>query len=401
MDSENLDQLLGEVTRRGGGLVLNNGEKPAAVVLSVDKYYQLLQGVPVLESALTTANMEQINQSKPSVLVTGGAGYIGAHVVRMLQKNGYTVGIIDNLSTGRRDHIPDGTTFFEGDVRDSAFLKHVFAEFPCQAVVHMAASLEVQESVEQPSPYAQNNIGSTMQLLASMHEAGVQNIVFSSTAAVYGEQETMPIAETAQAAPNNPYGHSKLIAEKIIKYYAQWAGMRATVLRYFNVCGTEPGWGIHDTHKNSHLIPIILEVANHEREKIIVNGGDYETHDGSCVRDYIHVSDIARAHVLAVERNTGDMFRVYNVGTGHGVSVKEMISSASEVTGRMVPMEIGPRRPGDAAITIADNKRITKELGFKAESSSLETIFQTSWDALRGAAAPEASTDSVSEQAPA
>lgn len=383
MDTHILQELLLEVEARGGGLVLNNGDNPQAVVLSVGKYYQLLQGVPVMGTDLNNATTGEQNSSNGTVLVTGGAGYIGAHVVRTLLEAGRKVVVVDNLSTGLREHLSEGVPFHEGNVGDINFLRGVFKEHAIDAVIHLAASLEVQESVEQPVPYLHNNTVVTLQLLTAMSEANVKTIVFSSTAAVYGEQAIIPISETAAPQPNNPYGHSKLLAEGVLRYFSEWRGFTVTALRYFNVCGTHPEWGIVDTHKNSHLIPVILEVALGVRDKMVVNGGDYDTSDGSCVRDYIHVWDIARAHVAALGRSATEKYKTYNVATGHGVSVKDMISTASEITGRMIPMEIGPRRPGDAAITIADNKLITKELGFKPEHSDLETIFKTSWDSVK------------------
>lgn len=378
MFTEYLSELLEEVEKRGGGMVLNSGEKPAAVVLSVEKYNQLLGGGE--EWVFKSASLNLDGGVSEKILVTGGAGYIGGHVVRNLLIHGYEVVILDNLSTGKPEHIPSGVTFIEGSVLDINLLRDIFAQHKIDAVIHLAASLEVLESVEKPVEYFENNVVATNCLLNAMHEAGVKKIVFSSTAAVYGPQVTIPIPETAPCGPVSPYGYSKLLAEGVLKYYSEFCDFSVTVLRFFNVCGTHPEWGVTDTHKNSHLIPIVLEVANGSREKIVINGHDYETFDGTPVRDYVHVLDIAEAHRLAVKNPMSKpSFRIFNVGTSKGFSVTEIITAAAEVTGRMIPMEFGPRRSGDDAITVADNKKITGELGFGAKFSDLENIIKTSW----------------------
>lgn len=385
MNKEYLEELLGEVSKRGGGLVLNSGENPEAVVLSIEKYYQLLQGgLEPVSNMLTSSRVEEkvLPTKIRTVLVTGGAGYIGSHVVRLLLAENYTPIVLDNLSTGKREYLVDGVTFYEGNTQDAVLLKRIFSEHAVEAVIHLAASLEVAESVEFPEKYIQNNVGGTLALLIAMSEAEIKTIVFSSTAAVYGNQDKVPIHEDAICEPVDPYGYSKLTAEQSLRYFSKFKNIRVTVLRYFNVCGSTPAWGIIDTHAKSHLVPVILEVASGKREKIMLNGTDYPTSDGSCVRDYVHVLDIARAHLAALKRDTGDAFRVYNVGTGHGSSVKEMISVAAEVTNRMIPMEIGPRRPGDAIITVADTARIKSELNFKTEHSSLENIFSSYWASI-------------------
>lgn len=382
MDTILLGELLAEVKARGGGLVLNSGDKPVVVVLSVEKYYQLLQGVPVMDTELGRSQTETVTK-KGAVLVTGGAGYIGAHAVRMLLESGFEPIVVDNLSTGKAEHVPEGVRMYQGDILDGDFLRDVFSQHEFIAVMHFAASLEVEESVREPVKYLQNNVAATEQLLGVMQEFGVTNIIFSSTAAVYGEQKTVPIPESAVPNPNNPYGYSKLLAEYVLRYFNESLHFSVTILRYFNVCGTNPDWGISDTHKNSHLIPVILEVAQGVRSSIVVNGDNYATSDGSCIRDYVHVVDVARAHVAALEGMKPNQFKVYNIGTGKGFSVKEMIAAAAEVTNRMIPMEIGPRRAGDAGMTIADSGLIKKDLGFTPTHSTLENIFSTSWKALQ------------------
>lgn len=378
MDNQYLMELLNEVEQRGGGLVLGFGEFPKAVVLTVDKYNQLLQGAAVLETTVVRSPAQPAKSGV--VLVTGGAGYIGGHVVRVLLEEGFEAVVVDNLSTGKREHIPDSVVFYEGDAGDINFMRDVLSQHEIVGVIHLAASLEVAESVEFPVRYLENNAGTTYRLLQALDEAGVRTIIFSSTAAVYGEQDRTPIPENAYLKPNNPYGYSKLLSERFLEYFSLYRGFTATVLRYFNVCGTNPEWAIGDTHKNSHVLPTILDVAARKQPKITINGSDYPTADGSCVRDYVHVLDIARAHVAALRRTNSEKFAVYNVGTGKGTSVKELIAEVAEVTGRMIPIEVGPRRPGDAVITVADSGRIQQELGFTLEHSSLENIVRTSWE---------------------
>lgn len=384
MDNNELQQLIKEASGRGGGLLLNFNDKPAVVVLTVEKYNQLLNN-PGLSASVVPSNSPtpaKKNTEKRQVLVTGGAGYIGAHLVRRLIKSGYKVVVLDNLSTGKRENLSPDATFVEGDLSDVNLLRDIFATSHFEAVFHMAASIEVEESVKYPQKYFENNVGNTGKLLAAMEEAGIKNIIFSSTAAVYGEQQIIPITETAETRPNNPYGASKLLAEKLIEYYVNYAGFNAIVFRYFNACGCDFDGDIFATH-HSHLIPIVLEVALGKRPFLPVHGGDYETFDGTCIRDYVHVLDIAEAHVLALDaiaKKPG--LRIYNIGTGHGISVKQIINSAAEVLNRIIPMEIGPRRAGDAPATVADNTKLIKELGYKLQHSDLETIISTSWKQL-------------------
>jgi UDP-glucose 4-epimerase len=351
----------------------------------VEKYNQLLNGENsgVLEAApisLPASDQRSLAfQKKPKILVTGGAGYIGAHLARVLLKAGYEVVVFDNLSTGKRENVPAGAVFIEGDLADVNLLRDLFAATEFDAVMHMAASIEVEESVRFPEKYLENNTINTAKLLSVMAEAGVRKIIFSSTAAVYGEQEKIPITEKAQVHPNNPYGYSKLLAEKVIKYYSAYQDFKAIVFRYFNACGCDFDGQIQATH-SSHLIPIVLDVAKGNRPYVLVNGDDYSTVDGTCVRDYVHVLDIAEAHVKALEKlDTGENFRIVNIGTGRGCSVKEVINNTSEIINRIIPMEIGSRRPGDAPATVADNTKLKRELGYEPKYSDLETIISTSW----------------------
>lgn len=388
MDNNYLEELIEEVKARGGGMVLHANERPEVVVLTVDKYNDLLSTAAdktaqsVLEQVL---GVPQGEPSKQTVLVTGGAGYIGAHVAREFIKSGFRVVVLDNLSSGKRENVPAEARFIEGDLKDAGLLRDIFASEEISAVVHMAASIEVEESVREPEKYLQNNTLYTVQLLTVMNEYNVKNIVFSSTAAVYGEQTEIPIKEGARLRPNNPYGYSKLLAEKMIKYYSNFLGFRAVIFRYFNACGCDFDGAIRSTHE-SHLLPIVMEVAAGKRQALSVNGTDYPTHDGTAVRDYVHVLDIARAHVLAVEKiSEGDAIRVFNIGTGKGSSVLDMVNKTAEITGHMIPMEPAPRRAGDAVATVADNTRIKQELGFELKYSDLDTIIQTTWNQLQKA----------------
>lgn len=389
MDTNYLQELIDEAYRRGGGMILNFENKPAAVVLSIEKYNEMISGsvnqrisesADQLASESASASQELFSEPKKlKILVTGGAGYIGAHTARMLLGEGYEVVVFDNLSCGKRENVPLGAKFVEGDLADTNLLKDLFAMENFDSVMHFAASIEVKESFEIPEKYLKNNTFNTANLISVMLEAGVKKIIFSSTAAVYGLQEEMPIAENSPLRPNNPYGYSKLLAEKVIKYHCKYSGLQAVIFRYFNACGFGFGGEILPTH-NSHLISKVLEVAKGEKPFLTVNGNTYETLDGTCVRDYVHVLDIATAHVLGLKNleNQSD-FEIFNIGTGKGVSVLEMVSIASEVLEKIIPMEIGPCREGDAPITVADNTKILKILGFSTRYSNLENIIRTTW----------------------
>lgn len=384
MDEKLLIELIEEAQKRGGGLILNMGDTPRAVVLSVDAYTELLSGKSSdLLSATPVASSELLaEKEKPmTVLVTGGAGYIGAHVTREALAQGYSVVVLDNLSTGKREHVPEGVAFIEGDVRDVNLLRDIFAQYAITAVVHLAALLEVQESVEKPILYFDTNVLATTRLLEVMQEVGVKRILFASTAAVYGAQTAGTFTESSECAPTNPYGSSKLLAEQVLRYFSEYGGITVTVLRFFNVAGTHESWGIHDTHERAHLIPVVIDVAKGKNVQLSVFGEDYETADGTCVRDYVHVYDIARAHLLVLAQRQDKQFEIYNVGTGRGASVREVVQVAAEVTGRMIPMEVGDRRPGDDAERVADPSKIKASLGFVTMHSNLEEIIGSAWKA--------------------
>lgn len=378
--SSYLFNLIQEIQARGGGMVLSLDGKPEAVVLSIEKYNQILQSQSF--SLTHPQNMEHQTDTSLNILVTGGAGYIGGHVTHLLKSQGFNPIVLDDFRTGRKDHIPAGVKLVEGNVSNLELLTQVFAENSISAVIHLAALLEVEESVYKPLEYFENNAGATYILLQAMEQAGCKNIIFSSTAAVYGNQEQIPISEEAVPDPNNPYGESKLLAENILKYFSHNLGFNVTVLRYFNVAGCELEYKVKDTHRNSHLIPIVLDSITGKNSVFKIHGSDYATFDGSCVRDFIHVQDVARAHVVCLkELQSG--FRIYNIGTGKGFSVKEVIQAATEITGKMIASEVGPRRKGDSAITVADVSKIHRELGFRPNFSTLENIIQASWQMLK------------------
>lgn len=315
-----------------------------------------------------------------NILVCGGAGYIGSHMVAHLLENNHNVVILDNLQTGHKDAILGGKFYF-GNLKDSIILDKIFTENKIDAVIDFAANSLVGESVENPLKYFDNNIGSTISLLQSMNKYNVKYIVFSSTAATYGEPENVPIQEQDKTFPTNPYGESKLAVEKILKWCDNAYGIKYTALRYFNACGAHINGKIGEDHNpESHLIPIILQAAMGKRDKIMVFGDDYNTEDGSCVRDYVHVSDLASAHLLALKRlQSGGESKIYNLGNGKGFSVKEVVEVAKKVTGINIKSEIADRRPGDPATLIASSNKAIKELGWNPKFNSLETIIDTAW----------------------
>lgn len=316
-----------------------------------------------------------------AILVTGGAGYIGSHTaVELLDQNEEVV-IVDNLQKGHKGAILGGK-FYEGDLRDDAFLDKVFTENDIEAVIHFAADSLVGESVVEPLKYYNNNVVSTLKLLSKMKEHGVNKIVFSSTAATYGEPESIPILESDKNNPTNPYGETKLAVEKALKWADNAYGIKSVSLRYFNAAGAHISGKIGEDHTpESHLIPIILQVALGKREAISIFGDDYETPDGSCIRDYIHVTDLAQAHILALKKlRNGGNSAIYNLGNGTGFSVKEVIEIAREVTGEKIKAVIADRRPGDPAILIASSEKIQKELNWQPKYNNLRTILETAWN---------------------
>ncbi len=317
-----------------------------------------------------------------TILVLGGAGYIGSHTVYELIDNGEDVVIIDNLQTGHKEAIHPKARFYNGDIRDREFLDDVFKKEKIDAVIHFAACSLVGESMEKPLKYYDNNLCGTKILLDSMVANGIDKIVFSSTAATYGEPEKVPILETDRTEPTNTYGETKLSMEKMFKWVGKAHGIRYVSLRYFNACGAHISGKIGEDHNpESHLIPLILQVPNGKREYISIFGDDYDTKDGTCVRDYIHVTDLAQAHILAVKYlQAGNESNIFNLGNGVGFTVKEVIDTARKVTSHPIPAKITPRRAGDPAQLIASSKKAKEILGWKPEHNSLEEIISTAWN---------------------
>ena len=316
-----------------------------------------------------------------AILVCGGAGYIGSHAVRALLEAKREVIVLDNLQTGHVDAIPEEVKLVLGDLRDLEFLNRVFKDNKIEGVIQFAADSLVGESMTNPAKYFENNVMGTMNLLNVMKKYNINKIVFSSTAATYGEPKNIPILESDETNPTNPYGESKLMVEKMLKWYDYAYGIKYTALRYFNVAGAYSTGEIGEDHNpESHLIPIILQVALGKREKIAIYGDDYATEDGTCVRDYVNVMDLVNAHILALDRlQRGGESTVYNLGNGEGFSVKEVIDVARKVTRHEIPAEISPRREGDPAKLVASSEKAMKELKWKPKYSSLENIIETAW----------------------
>jgi UDP-glucose 4-epimerase len=322
------------------------------------------------------------------ILVTGGAGYIGGTVAALLAEKRHKVFIYDNLSHGRRDLLPAGAELIEGELGDREQLERIFsaarqAGEPFDGVLHFAALIEAGESMQKPEIYFRNNTASTLSLLEAMLAEGPRRLVFSSTAAVYGEPESVPIREDARLEPTNAYGHSKLLVEQILTWLNRVHGLRYASLRYFNVAGAPEGPdGIvrgeaHDPE--THLIPLVLDVALGRRQSIRIYGDDYPTADGTCIRDYIHVSDLADAHLLALEALEKHDRLIFNLGNGQGFSVREVIEAARRVTGHPIPAEIHPRRAGDPAVLVASSEKAIRELGWRPRYTDLESILRTAW----------------------
>jgi UDP-glucose 4-epimerase len=316
------------------------------------------------------------------VLVAGGAGYIGSVVTEELVNDNHEVVVYDSLYKGHRVAIVDGADFVKADLRDTDTLNRTLRDKNIEAVIHMAADSLVSESYLEPAKYYENNVVAGLALLNAMRESSVRNIVFSSTAAVYGEQEKQPIEENDPTNPTNPYGESKLAFERAMSWYHKAYGLRFASLRYFNAAGATKKCGeVH--HPESHLIPIILQVASGKRTHVEVFGDNYPTPDGTCVRDYIHVLDLARAHILALNV-LSDGSRIYNLGCGgDGYSVRDVIAAAQLVTGRDIPTKIGPRRAGDPAVLIASSDRIKRELGWEPQYQDLSLIIESAWQWMR------------------
>lgn len=312
------------------------------------------------------------------ILVTGGAGYIGGTVSRILLSQGHSVTIYDNLCHSRREAVPAGAEFIEGDIADRTLLESVLRGTSFDGVMHFAALIEAGESMKKPEVYFRNNTASTLSLLESMLATGHNKLVFSSTAACYGEPESTPIQEDAPLRPTNAYGESKLLVEHILRWFHTIHGFRYASLRYFNVAGAIDGYG--EAHEpESHLIPNILDVALGRRESIKIFGSDYPTPDGTCIRDYIHVSDLADAHVLALQSLETKGRVIYNIGNGEGFTVRQVVDSVSRVTGKPIKVVEEPRRAGDPAVLVASSARIQKELGWQPKFPELDSIISSAW----------------------
>ena len=317
-----------------------------------------------------------------AILVLGGAGYIGSHTVYELIAAGRDVVVADNLLTGFRAAVHPKARFYELDIRDQAALDKLFETEQIEGVIHFAASSQVGESMKDPLKYYDNNLYGTTVLLRSMVAHGVDKIVFSSTAATYGEPQRVPILESDPTVPTNCYGETKLSMEKMMRWTSQAHGLRYVALRYFNACGAHPSGAIGEAHDpETHLIPLILQVPNGTRAKISIFGDDYPTPDGTCIRDYIHVTDLAQAHILALDylMNGGEN-NVFNLGNGVGFTVKEVIDVARKVTGHPIPARECPRRPGDPAQLVASSEKARSVLGWKPRYDDLDTIISTAWN---------------------
>lgn len=317
-----------------------------------------------------------------SILVLGGAGYIGSHAVYQLIDQNYDVVVIDNLQTGHRKAVHPKATFFEGDIRDRDFLRKVFSQETIDAVIHFAANSLVGESMVKPLQYFDNNVYGTQVILEVMQEFNVQYIVFSSTAATYGEPEKTPIDESMPTNPTSTYGETKLMMEKMMSWCEKAFKLKYVSLRYFNVAGARKSGEIGEDHSpETHLIPVVLQTALGQRDLITVFGDDYDTEDGTCIRDYVHVEDLIDAHLLALRYlQNGGQSNVFNLGSNQGFSVKEIIDTAREITGHQIPSAIGKRRAGDPSTLIASSEKANKILGWSPKRTSIQQIIQDAWN---------------------
>jgi UDP-glucose 4-epimerase len=315
----------------------------------------------------------------PKILVTGGAGYIGSNTAQALRRRGFEIVVVDDLSRGH-EHNVEGVPFHRITLSDTGALIRLMREAAFDAVIHFAAYISVGESTQKPELYFSNNVGGSLSLLTAMVESDVKRLVFSSTAAVYGMPEVVPIPEESKISPLSPYGESKVMVEKVLSWMDQFRGLRSVALRYFNACGADPeSPQLGEEHDpETHLIPLLFRAI--ETGKVTIFGKDYATADGTCIRDYIHVADLAEAHVLAVEKlMAGGDSAAFNVGTGMGHSVMEVIQAVEKVTGKKVPYEFGPRRDGDPAVLVANSDKLRRALGWKPKYPDLEDIVATAW----------------------
>jgi len=315
-----------------------------------------------------------------NILVVGGAGYIGSHMVKHLALAGCDVTTLDNLVGGFRDAVLHGR-FVEGDIADRALLDRLLRERRFDAVMHFASHIQVGESVQDPGKYYRNNVVNTLNLLDAMRQAGVMRFIFSSTAAIFGEPQTERIAEDHRQQPINPYGRSKLMVEQALADYDRAYGLRSVCLRYFNAAGADPEGQLGERHEpETHLIPLVLQAASGRRPHISVFGQDYDTPDGTCIRDYVHIHDLCQAHGLALQSlMAGDPSQAYNLGNGHGFSVNEVIEAARRVTGRDIAVQYAPRRPGDPARLVADSTLAQRRLDWRPQYAALDTLVEHAW----------------------
>ncbi len=309
------------------------------------------------------------------IFVTGGAGYIGSICVEEMLKAGHEIIVIDNLSEGHRQAVDPAATFIEGDLSDTPLLVKSLQKHQPEAVMHFGANALVPESMVNPTKYFRNNVGNGINLLDACVQAGVKKFVFSSTCAIFGMPKTVPISEDLPKAPINPYGESKLMFEKILEWYDRLHGLRYVCLRYFNAAGATPKYGEHH-RQETHLIPNVLKVALGQKPHVDIFGTDYPTPDGTCIRDYIHIVDLAQAHMLALQCDQSDVF---NLGSGDGYSVRQVVETARQVTGHKIPAVESPRRPGDPAKLVGDSKKIRKVLRWSPKFDSIEAIVESAW----------------------
>ncbi|MCP4351367.1 MAG: UDP-glucose 4-epimerase GalE [Desulfobacterales bacterium] len=315
-----------------------------------------------------------------NILIVGGAGYIGSHMCNYLRKHGYQPVVFDNLIYGHREAVKRGP-FIEGSIADSVLLRQTFSKYRIEGVMHFAGFCYVGESVTEPGKYYVNNVANTLNLLQIMVEHNVSNFIFSSSCATYGEPVEIPITEDHPQNPVNPYGRTKLMVENILDDFKNAYGLKYVSLRYFNAAGADPDGETGEDHvPETHLIPLILQTALGKRESVSIFGNDYPTRDGTCIRDYIHIDDLAQAHLLALESLlNGSSGGVYNLGNGNGYSVKEVIETACDITGRSIPSKIAKRRSGDPAVLIGSSDKAVKELGWNPRFNDIRTIIETAW----------------------
>ncbi|MDT2011835.1 UDP-glucose 4-epimerase GalE [Carnobacterium divergens] len=317
-----------------------------------------------------------------TILVLGGAGYIGSHGVDQLIEKGYQVVVVDNLQTGHKEAIHKEARFYQGDIRDKAFLQDIFKKEDIDGVLHFAANSLVGESMEQPLTYFNNNVYGTQVVLEVMEEFDVKKIVFSSSAATYGEAKVMPIAESAPTNPTNPYGETKLMMEKMLKWCDEAYQMNYVALRYFNVAGAKINGQIGEDHTpETHLIPLVLQTALGQRAELSIFGNDYDTPDGTCIRDYVHVQDLIAAHILALEYlEAGNSSNIFNLGSSTGFSVQEIVEAARKITGKEIPTKVEARRAGDPSTLVAASQKAQDTLGWKPEYTTMDRIIESAWN---------------------